>query len=202
MVLYRIGEIIYKSYNNIIFESQGVGYSLVVPQHERFEAKTKTKLYIHEIKNEYYQITYAFKDFKERLLFIDLISLQGVGPKVAFNLINIGWELLGKYIANGNTSAINSIPYINSKVAKLVVSELQDKWSKMLNISKDEQDSSAINSSNLLEMKDTLKMLGFKKGQIDKAVEKITPTGNVEEMIEEAIKLISNNYEQNVSTTA
>ncbi|MGV2392439.1 UNVERIFIED_CONTAM: hypothetical protein O8I53_05340 [Campylobacter lari] len=90
MILYRIGEIVYKNNSNIIFESQGVGYSLLLPKNDRVEKEQKLKLYLYEIRNEYLQATYAFKDFKERLLFIDLIKISGIGPKVAFNILDIG----------------------------------------------------------------------------------------------------------------
>nr|WP_318029558.1 OB-fold domain-containing protein [Mycoplasmopsis bovis] len=87
MILYRIGEIIHKHNSNIIFESQGIGYSLILPDPERVDVKQKCKLYLFEIKNEYQYATYAFKDFKERLLFVDLISLNGIGPKASIQYI-------------------------------------------------------------------------------------------------------------------
>lgn len=125
MILYRIGEIIYKNKSNIIFESQGVGYSFTMPDADRVEVNNKLKLYLYEIRNDYYQVTYAFKDFKERLLFMDLIALNGVGPKVAFNILNQGWEKVATYISQANIDALVETPYLNPKVARLIVTEYQ-----------------------------------------------------------------------------
>ncbi|EIN15030.1 Holliday junction DNA helicase ruvA [Mycoplasmopsis agalactiae 14628] len=194
MILYRIGEIIHKHNSNIIFESQGIGYSLILPDPDRVEIKQKCKLYLFEIKNEYQYATYAFKDFKERLLFADLISLNGIGPRAAFNILNFGFEKVAALIAEGNAEALIEIPYLNPRMARLIVAELQAKWSKMIS----PKDSAKINEATnaLSEVKETLKMLGFKTKQIDGALSKISSTDDIEKMIEEAIKLMSTqNYE-------
>ncbi|QSF13685.1 Holliday junction branch migration protein RuvA [Mycoplasma sp. Mirounga ES2805-ORL] len=193
MILYRIGEIVYKRQNNLIFESQGIGYSLIFPNHERVSEKAKLKLYIYEIKNDYYQATYAFKEFKERLLFTDLIGIAGIGPRVAFNILNHGWEKVVAYIANGNYEELVKIPYLNPKVARLVVVELQNKWQKIS--SPDKNNEVAKNISIMNEATETLKMLGFKKNQIESALAKANETTNVELLIEEAIKIMSTKYE-------
>ncbi|CBH40455.1 Holliday junction branch migration protein RuvA [Mycoplasmopsis agalactiae] len=198
MILYRIGEIIHKHNSNIIFESQGIGYSLILPDPERVEIKQKCKLYLFEIKNEYQYATYAFKDFKERLLFVDLISLNGIGPRAAFNILNFGFEKVAALIAEGNAEALIEIPYLNPRMARLIVAELQAKWSKMIS----PKDAAKINETTnaLSEVKETLKMLGFKTKQIDGALSKISSTDDVEKMIEEAIKLMSTqNYESAIA---
>ncbi|WP_027334649.1 Holliday junction branch migration protein RuvA [Mycoplasmopsis felifaucium] len=194
MILYRIGEIVYKNGSNLIFESQGVGYSLIMPDSNRVEVKQKLKLYLYEIKTEYHHSTYAFKDFKERLLFIDLIMLNGIGPKMAYNIVNQGFEKISALIALGQIESLIEVPYMNPRTAKLIVSELQDKWAKMIN---PKNTAETINTTNKLsETRETLKMLGFKAKQIDYALTNITITNDVEKMIEDAIKFMSNsNYE-------
>ncbi|WP_029512692.1 Holliday junction branch migration protein RuvA [Mycoplasmopsis iners] len=204
MVLYRVGEIIYKNGNNLIFESQGVGYSIIVPCSERFEPKMRLKLYLHEIKNDYLQATYGFKDFKERLLFLDLIAMQGIGPRVACSILNKGWETVANLIANGQSEELNGIQYISPKIARSVVNELQSKWSKMLTNStnKKEIQANLEKNNNILEVKETLKMLGFKNNQIEKAIDNLNVTNDIEEMVETAIKFISKDYEQTNLKTA
>lgn len=197
MILYRIGEVIYKNNSNIIFESQGVGYSAIMPDSSRVEPKQKLKLYFYEIKNDYYQATYVFKDFKERLLFIDLLNLNGIGPKMAYNILNQGFEKIAAYIASGDSDSLLETPYINAKSVRLIIAELQTKWNKILNPK--EVKNITEQKSLLDETKETLKMLGFKSKQIEQALNSIEPVNNVEAMIEEAIKFISskNTYESN-----
>lgn len=196
MILYRIGELIYKNNNNIVFESQGIGYSIIVPDIKRFENNTKMKLYIVELKNDYYQATYGFKDFKERLLFVDLIAINGVGPRVAFNILNNGWENASSLIALNNYEELVKIPYLNPKIAKNIIIELQDKWKKILNLTEKEIDKN-INNPNFNEIKETLKMLGFKNNQIEYALKQVKVSSNIEKMVESAIKIIANSKNAN-----
>ncbi|WP_029608870.1 Holliday junction branch migration protein RuvA [Mycoplasma simbae] len=198
MILYRIGEIIYKNGSNIIFESSGVGYSLIMPDHNRVEAKTKLKLYLFDINNDYYKATYAFKDFKERLLFIDLISLNGVGPKVAFNMLNVGWEKLAAMIATGDIDGICKTPYLNPKIARLAIADLSDKWSKMINMKKASQITAAHNVID--EAKVTLKTLGFKANQIDQALNSIPMSNDVETIIQQAMFAMTGKSLENENT--
>ncbi|MCS4536941.1 MULTISPECIES: Holliday junction branch migration protein RuvA [unclassified Mycoplasma] len=185
MILYRIGEVIYKNNSNLIFESGGVGYSLIMPDHQRVNAKTKLKLYLFDVKNDYYQATYAFKDFKERLLFIDLISLSGVGPKVAFNMLNQGWEKIASMLSIADFDGLLKTPYLNPKVARLAIAELSEKWAKMINPKKASQD---LYKSNIFEQaRDTLKTLGFKTNEIDSALNEIPQSSDVEEIIQQAM---------------
>ncbi|MBU4690233.1 Holliday junction branch migration protein RuvA [Mycoplasma sp. ES3157-GEN-MYC] len=199
MILYRIGEVIYKNNSNIIFESGGVGYSLIMPQHERIEPKQKIKLYLFEIKNDYYNATYAFKEFKERLLFIDLISLSGVGPRVAFNMLNVGWEKIASMLVLGDLDGLVKTPYLNPKVARLAVAELSDKWSKMINNKKAQEISK---TSNVLdEAKTTLKTLGFQPKQIDQALNNVPLSNDVEVIIQQAMYELTGKQLENEAPT-
>ncbi|UUM18977.1 Holliday junction branch migration protein RuvA [Mycoplasma sp. 1018B] len=203
MILYRIGEIIYKNQNNLIFESYGTGYSVIVPDEKRFEIKSKLKLFICEINTEYHKQTYAFKDFKERLLFLDLININGIGPRAAFNLLNIGWEKCANLILASKQEELLKIPYINIKMIKNIFNELQGKWMKLLNINNEEIKNKIKVNDNLEEVKNTLKMLGFKTKQIDNAITELKTDTDIELMIEEAINIISKSYDKqsnNIST--
>ncbi|TQC53969.1 Holliday junction branch migration protein RuvA [Mycoplasmopsis mucosicanis] len=198
MILYRVGEVIYKNNSNLIFESSGVGYSLIMPQPERVEAKMKLKLYLFDIKNDYYQATYAFKDFKERLLFIDLISLNGVGPKVAFNLLNQGWEKIASMISLGDVDGILKTPYLSPKIARLTIAELSDKWAKIINNKKASQ---VVAATNVIEeARETLKTLGFKPKQIDEALNAIPTSNDVEVIIQQAMYVMTGKQMENETT--
>ncbi|WP_429994890.1 helix-hairpin-helix domain-containing protein, partial [Mycoplasmopsis bovis] len=61
-----------------------------------------------------------------------MISLNGIGPKAAFNILNFGFEKVSALIAEGNVEALIEIPYLNPRMARLIVAELQAKWSKMI----------------------------------------------------------------------
>nr|WP_318029332.1 RuvA C-terminal domain-containing protein [Mycoplasmopsis bovis] len=119
---------------------------------------------------------------------------MALDQKQAFNILNFGLEKVSALIAEGNVEALIEIPYLNPRMARLIVAELQAKWSKM--ISPKEVAKISVSTNTISEAKETLKMLGFKTKQIDNALAKVSTTDDIEKMIEEAIKLISTqNYE-------
>ncbi|AWX70312.1 Holliday junction branch migration protein RuvA [Mycoplasmopsis anatis] len=199
MILYRIGEIMHINAQNIIFESRGEGYSLIVPNSSRFNNNQKVKLFIYEYKNDYNTQTYAFKDYMERVLFVDLISLTGIGPRIAMNLLDNDWERIANYIALSDVESLSKIPYVQDKQAKLIVVNLQNKWSKILIKNKElAKDSNEIN--NLNDVVTSLKIMGFKEKQINEAISKIENKGNVEEMIQKSIEFISKQINESRTT--
>ncbi|QDY87928.1 Holliday junction branch migration protein RuvA [Mycoplasma anserisalpingitidis] len=200
MILYKIGEIMHINAQNIIFESKGDGYSLIVPNSGRFSNNQKVKLFIYEYKSDYSTQTYAFKDYMERVLFVDLISLTGIGPRIAMNLLDNDWEKIANYIALSDPESLSKIPYVQEKQAKLIVVNLQSKWNKILLKNKDITKSTN-EISNINDVVSSLKIMGFKEKQINEAISKIDNKGNVEEMIQKSIELISKQMNENRVTT-
>ncbi|MBN4083535.1 Holliday junction branch migration protein RuvA [Mycoplasma sp. CSL10137] len=191
MILYKIGEIVYKNKNNLIFESKGDGYMLSVPDLNRFEVGQKIKLYIYEHATDYVKKYFGFKDFKERILFLDLISIDKIGPKIGLNILEKGWENIAIAIANNNWTILSECSFVSEKTAKLICVELKDKWSKMV---KKEDLKISDESRKKHELKETLFMLGFKKQEIDFALNNIKEKNNIDKMVEEGINLITINY--------
>ncbi|QGZ97840.1 Holliday junction branch migration protein RuvA [Mycoplasma sp. NEAQ87857] len=188
MVLYRIGEIVYKNKNNIILESYSTGYAINIANESRFEVGQKIKLFLFEHQSEYSTQTYGFKEFKERLLFTDLIAIDKIGPRIAMNALDKGWEVIASYIVNEDVQQLSKISFISIKTAKLICVELKDKWTKLtsnMQISKKE------NLNSFKELSSTLETLGFKKKQIDLALSKIELNNDIDTMIEQSIKIIA-----------
>lgn len=188
MLLYRLGKIIHVNKKYIIFESDSAGYTINITRAENFEKDRTLKLYIYELSNEYQKTLYGFTHFKERVLFEDLISINGIGPRIALILLNDGWEKIASLIANGNWETLSRYPYINVKNCHQIIFELQNKWAKFLE--KDEKVTST-NIQNISDATETLKMLGFKREQIKYALESANLQDDVETLVENAIKKIS-----------
>ncbi|WP_426461041.1 Holliday junction branch migration protein RuvA [Mycoplasma hafezii] len=190
MVLYKIGEIVYKNKSNLILESGGTGYIVNVPNDARFEVGQKLKIYLYEYKTEYLTNTYGFKDFKERLLFIDLIGIDKIGPRIALNILDVGWETVAQYIATENWVELSHFNFVSEKTAKLICVELKNKWAKLCsNINKKDIPNNSI--SKFKELSKTLATLGFKKHQIDLALSKVQETNDLDAMVEESIQIIA-----------
>lgn len=183
-MFYKLGKILSKTKQYLIFESNYSGYIIYVPEISRFEKNKFQKIFIYHHKNEYVNIYYGFKEFRERIFFEDLLSIQGIGPKTAISILNQGWKSTLNLIVEGNWEALSELPYLGKRSARQIVFEYQDKYLKMSAIKPE--------NKNIIEVKNTLKTLGFKTNQIEIAIKNINQNQNVDAMIEESIRIISN----------
>lgn len=199
MTIYKYGKIMHVNTNYLILDHNGNGELIYVPNIERFKKDEVRKVFISSIENEYTKTTYGFENFKELVLFEDLISLQGLGPKTAISILNEGWEKIINLIANGNKDELEKINYVSSRVANSIVSNYQSKYAKFVEKLVNGEDWKAknkVSNSYNNQFEETMKMLGFKTQQIKYALEKIKITENIEQCVEDAIKLISQNQHE------
>ena len=199
MTIYKYGKIMHVNTNYLILDHNGNGELIYVPNIERFKKDEVRKIFISSIENEYTKTTYGFENFKELVLFEDLISLQGLGPKTAISILNEGWEKIINLIANGNKNELEKINYVSSRVANNIVSNYQSKYAKFVEKLVNGEDWKAknkVSNSYNNQFEETMKMLGFKTQQIKYALEKIKITENIEQCVEDAIKLISQNQHE------
>ena len=74
---------------------------------------------------------YGFKNDSERNLFLMLISISGIGPKLAVSILSgVELEELKSNILSGDIKSLTSIPGVGAKTAKRIIIELKDKLSK------------------------------------------------------------------------
>ena len=199
MTIYKYGKIMHVNTNYLILDHNGNGELIYVPDIERFKKDEVRKVFISSIENEYTKTTYGFENFKELVLFEDLISLQGLGPKTAISILNEGWEKIINLIADGNKDELEKINYVSSRVANNIVSNYQSKYAKFVEKLVNGEDWKAknkVSNSYNNQFEETMKMLGFKTQQIKYALEKIKITENIEQCVEDAIKLISQNQHE------
>ena len=182
-MIYKLGKIIAKTKTNLIFESNYTGFTLNVANVDKYEIDKFQKIFIYEYENDYGKSYYGFKEFKERIFFEDLLSIQGIGPKTAMSILTSNWKEVMKMIAEGNYDEIAKIPYVGLRTARQIIFDFQKKYNLML--SKENQ------SKNKLEVFQTLKSLGFNKNQIDLVANKLEDTNDIEKMVEKAIEIIS-----------
>ncbi|WP_330463601.1 Holliday junction branch migration protein RuvA [Metamycoplasma gateae] len=195
MTVYLYGKIVHTNTNYLILDHNGRGELIYVPQISRFKVGDVRKIFVSQIINEYNKVSYGFENFKEMVVFEDLISLQGLGPKTAISILNIGWENIINYIANSNKEELTKIPFVSSKIANSILLTFKDKYEKFISkMSGEEMDKfnkTTKSSLFLKEFEETMKMLGFKNNQIKLALDNMELTNNIEESVENAIKIIS-----------
>jgi Holliday junction DNA helicase RuvA len=130
MILTLNGKVTEKSLDGIVLDVNGVGYGLLVPSetYNKANIDEELKVYVYEHIRENVYDLYGFTDQQTKQLFIKLINVNGVGPKVGLNILSIGpINGVRQAIASGNLKLIQSAQGVGKKVAERVLIELKDK---------------------------------------------------------------------------
>lgn len=114
----------------VVLDVNGVGYGLLVPAEEYGQLKTgeSAKLYIYEHIREQSHDLFGFLAKDTKSLFEQLLEVNGVGPKMALNMLSIGSaQDVRQSIASGDVKFIQQANGVGKRVAERVVVELKDK---------------------------------------------------------------------------
>ncbi|MDB5185054.1 MAG: ruvA [Candidatus Saccharibacteria bacterium] len=114
----------------VVLDVRGVGYGLFVTTEDfgRLTAGEAAKLYIYEHIREQQHDLFGFVSRDTQLLFEQLLGVNGVGPKMALNVLSVGSSNdVRVAIAGGDVKYIQQASGVGKKVAERVVVELKDK---------------------------------------------------------------------------
>ena len=122
-------------------------------------------------------------------MFINLISVSGIGPRTAINLLsNASVAAFKENVVNEDIKSLSLIPGIGPKTAQRIVLDIKEKIVVTGSANQD-IDNSKLNF-NVDDIYTALSSLGYKKSQIDKAIKKLNQDGDFEGNIEDVIKKI------------
>jgi Holliday junction DNA helicase RuvA len=131
MIAHLRGKLIYKQPGQAIVEAGGVGYdvSISVPAFTALPAVgAEVALHIHTLVREDLIALFGFTDREEKRLFEKLITVSGVGPKLAITLLSgLSAERLVQAIRAHDHAQLVRIPGVGKKLAERLVLELKDK---------------------------------------------------------------------------
>lgn len=131
MIAHLRGQILTKSPNSVILECGGVGYELLISVStytELGETGSTAALYVHTHVREDALQLFGFKEPTEKRLFEKLLTISGIGPKLAITVLSgISPERLVGAIRGGDHATLTRVPGIGKKTAERVVLELKDK---------------------------------------------------------------------------
>lgn len=133
MIAFIRGNFAHKSPAVVVVEANGVGYELQISlnTYSAIQGLEKGLLYTHLAIREDAHVLYGFSDTVEKELFLQLISVSGVGAATArMMLSSVKPEEIVRAIAEANTKLLESIKGIGKKSAERIVLELKDKMSK------------------------------------------------------------------------
>lgn len=165
--------------NYIGLDNHGIGYLIYTANPYSYEVGKEYKIYIYQQVREDEISLYGFKTKEERDLFLKLISVKGLGCKMALPMFATGSiDGIKDAIERENILYLKKFPKIGDKVARQIILDLKGK----LNVS---VTSSKLDKDELIE---TLKALGYKQSDITKILPQIK-SETIEEQVKEALKL-------------
>lgn len=188
------GKIADKNPAYIVIDNQGIGYliNITLNTFASIGEQTEVKLYVHLAIREDAHVLYGFYTEEERSLFLQLITVSGVGCNTArLILSSLTVHETIDAIASNNIKAIQSVKGIGAKTAQRIIVDLHDKVSK-LNISDGEKTPFGYNTLKE-EALSALMVLGFNRTSIEKILDKLLSQmekPSVEQLIKEALRLL------------
>ena len=194
MYSFIYGKVSEKNPAYIVIDNQGIGYliNITLNTFAAIGKQTEVKLYVHLAIREDAHVLYGFYTEEERSLFLQLITVSGVGCNTArLILSSLTVRETIEAIANNNIRAIQSVKGIGAKTAQRIIVDLHDKVLK-LNISDEEKTPLAYNTLKE-EALSALMVLGFNRTSIEKILDRLLSqmeNPNVEQLIKEALRLL------------
>lgn len=177
---YIKGTIIENSSNYILIDNNGIGYIIFVANPYSYEINKEYTVYTYtHIREDEYSL-YGFKTIEEKELFLKLISVKGLGPKMALPILATGSiDGIVDAIERDNILYLKKFPKIGDKLARQIILDLRGKLVKTENtVNKDD------------ELVEALLALGYKNADIKKILPKIDNSLSIEDKIKESLKIM------------
>lgn len=125
------GTLLEKNPPALLVDVRDIGYELYASMTTIFrlpELGQVVTLYTHLVVREDAQILYAFMDKQERALFLSLIKVNGIGPKMALAILSsLDAQQFHHYVSQNDVTALTKIPGVGRKTAERLVIEMRDK---------------------------------------------------------------------------
>lgn len=168
--------------NAIVVENNGIGYLVYVSNPYSFELNNEYKVYIYQQITEDSNNLYGFKSIEEKDLFLKLISVKGLGCKMALPILAVGSiDGIKDAIERENILYIKKFPKIGDKLAKQIILDLKGKLG-------------VVATGNVVavenELYDVLVGLGYKDKEIKPVLVRVDNTLSIEDQVKEALKLL------------
>ena len=192
MIEYISGKLISKNQSLAVIDVNGLGYRVNITNNtlEKLpnpENLVKLLIFFHVYENG--QELYGFFDEKERFLFTKLITISGIGPKTAINMLSVlPPEEFRNRLISGEVKLLTSLPGIGPKTAKRIIIELKDDLG-----SSDSSELGIKETSKVNDASSALKNLGFSPILIREAVTKVLKDNkelSTEKIITESLRIL------------
>lgn len=181
MYSYMIGKVVEILSDSITLEVCGIGYLIHTPNPYAFLENEEYKVYLYQQIREDEHTLFGFKSLGEKELFLKLISVKGLGPKMALPIIAMGSiSGIADAINRENLLYLKKFPKIGDKLARQMILDLKGKLEVVGDVV----------TNNTDEVYEALLALGYKEKDIKNVIGRVNKELSVEEQIKEALRLM------------
>ena len=202
MIAHLSGTLLSKNPNSVIVDVSGVGYEVNIPVSTFYELEDtgtniKLRIYTH-VKEDALQL-YGFKTARERELFINFISVSGIGPKIGIALLSgMSADELISSIKTNNLARLTLIPGVGKKTAERLIVDLREKMTA-LSAAQGEEDTGARPEAADTSTEDSVRSqalsglmnLGYQRSAAEKAIDAALSEGgdvSVESVLKRSLR--------------
>ena len=158
-----------------------------------FPSDSLVSIFVYEIIKENERLFFGFTQYEEREIFSDLLCVQGVGGKMALNIMNkLEMNEIIESINNENSKIFLNVSGVGNKLANRIINELKEKIKKKsFNISSAKV---SVNKNNFNDLVSCLVNLGYPKTICELTADKVISENNkmnLEQLIPLALKYLS-----------
>ena len=181
MYSYMIGKVTLQESVYITLEVNNIGYKRYVANPHSYMIDEEAKVHLYQQIKEDEHSLFGFRSIDERELFLKLISVKGVGPKIALPMFATG-SINGivDAIERENVLYLTKFPKIGERVAKQIILDLKGKLGVVRADIVDTKE----------ELIDVLKGLGYKEKDYKGIINKVSSDKSIEEQVKDALKLL------------
>jgi Holliday junction DNA helicase RuvA len=196
MINFIYGNVVALEPTHVVIDTGGIGYEIHISlnTYAAIKGKENVKLFTYFNVREDTQELYGFSNLDERSLFMQLISINGVGPSTGIVILSyLNPNEVRDAILHEDVRTIQSVKGIGAKTAQRIILELKDKVGKLTPVS--EKTSLPLQAHNTLrnEALSALITLGITKSAAEKTVDAVLKssdeTVSLEEVIKQALKM-------------
>ena len=203
MIAHLRGKLISKNPNKVIIEAAGVGYEVTIPVSTFYELTahgTEVGLHIYTHVREDSLALFGFRTEREKILFERLISVSGIGPKLAITILSgLEMEELIAAIRKGDVTKLTHIPGVGRKTAERLIVELKEKLSRLAMAEADAEPIAVMPAASGIEgdVISALVNLGYAEPAASRAVREArpeSPNGDFEQLLKSSLRLLARKF--------
>ncbi|HJS23357.1 MAG TPA: Holliday junction branch migration protein RuvA [Pyrinomonadaceae bacterium] len=204
MIAHLSGTLLSKQATSVIVDVGGVGYEVTIPLSTFYDLEdmgstVQLRIYTH-VREDTLQL-YGFKTTRERELFLKLISVTGIGPKLGITLLSgMSADEMIASIRTNNLARLTLIPGVGRKTAERLIMELREKVAELSSAQLEEELGAKPEATGPTE--DTVRAdalsallnLGYQRSSAEKAIDAALVEGGditVESILRRALKKLA-----------